>query len=75
MTAPRLAILAEAKLVPHAWLRSGNTASARAVKAFLAEMLARVLEDFRFYAVPTDSGFFLSEFLKSTRCAKRRCSF
>ena len=60
---PLLAILAEAKLVLHAWLRSGNTASARGVKAFLAETLARVPEDFRFYAVRADSGFFLSEFL------------
>src|SRR5437868_608471 len=61
---PLLAILAEAKLVLHAWLRSGNTASARGVKAFLAETLARVPADFRFYAVRADSGFFLSEFLE-----------
>lgn len=60
---PLLAILAEAKLVLHAWLRSGNTASARGVKAFLAETLARVPEDFRFYAVRADSGFFVSELL------------
>jgi DDE family transposase len=60
---PLLAILAEAKLVLHAWLRSGNTASARGVKAFLAETLARVPADFRFYAVRADSGFFLSELL------------
>jgi hypothetical protein len=31
---PLLAMLAEAKLVLHAWLRSGNTSSARGVKAF-----------------------------------------
>jgi hypothetical protein len=61
---PLLAILAEAKLVLHAWLRSGNTASARGVTAFLAEALARVPEDFRFYAVRADSGFFLREFLE-----------
>src|SRR5881275_2320228 len=61
---PLLAILAEAKLVLHGWLRSGNTASARGVKAFLAETLARVPADFRFYAVRADSGFFLSEFLQ-----------
>src|SRR5438445_10019102 len=61
---PLLAILAEAKLVLHAWLRSGNTASARGVKAFLAETLARVPTDFRFYAVRADSGFFLSELLE-----------
>ena len=40
---PLLAMLAEAKLVLHAWLRSGNTSSARGVKAFLAETLARRL--------------------------------
>src|ERR1700747_224999 len=61
---PLLAILAEAELVLHAWLRSGNTASARGVKAFLAETLARVPADFRFYAVRADSGFFLSELLE-----------
>ncbi len=61
---PLLAILAEAKLVLHAWLRSGNTASARGVKAFLAETLARLPQDFRLYAVRADSGFFLSEFLE-----------
>jgi hypothetical protein len=61
---PLLAILAEAKLVLHVWLRSGNTASARGVKAFLAETLMRVPADFRFYAVRADSGFFLSEFLE-----------
>lgn len=61
---PLLAILAEAKLVLHAWLRSGNTASARGVKAFLAETLARLPAEFRLYAVRADSGFFVSEFLE-----------
>jgi Transposase DDE domain group 1 len=60
---PLLAMLAEAKQVLHVWLRSGNTASARGVKAFLAETLVRVPEDFRWYAVRADSGFFISEFL------------
>jgi hypothetical protein len=60
---PLLAMLAEAKLVLHAWLRSGNTASARGVKAFLAETLARLPHDFRLYAVRADSGFFVSDFL------------
>jgi hypothetical protein len=48
---PLLAMLAEAKLVVHAWLRSGNTASARGVKAFLAETLAQLPTDFRLYAL------------------------
>ena len=61
---PLLAMLAEAKLVLHAWLRSGNTSSARGVKAFLAETLARLPQDFRLYAVRADSGFFVSEFLE-----------
>jgi len=34
---PLLAFLAEAPLVLHAWLRSGNTGSARGVTAFLTE--------------------------------------
>jgi hypothetical protein len=61
---PLLAMLAEAKLVLHAWLRSGNTASARGATAFLAETLARLPQDFRIYAVRADSGFFVSEFLE-----------
>jgi hypothetical protein len=61
---PLLAFLAEAKLVLHAWLRSGNTSSARGVRAFLAEALARLPQDFRLYAVRADSGFFISEFLE-----------
>jgi hypothetical protein len=60
---PLLAILAEAKLVLHAWLRSGNCGTSRGVTAFLAETLARVPENYRFYAVRADSGFFVSEFL------------
>jgi S-adenosylmethionine-diacylgycerolhomoserine-N-methlytransferase len=37
---PLLAFLAEAPLVLHAWLRSGNTGSARGVTAFLTEAFA-----------------------------------
>jgi hypothetical protein len=60
---PLLAMLAEAKVVVHAWLRSGNTASARGVKSFLDETLARLPAGFRLYALRADSGFFISEFL------------
>src|SRR5713226_3937769 len=60
---PLLAMLAEAKVVLQAWLRSGNTASARGVKAFLAETLARLPPDFRLYALRADTGFFVTEFL------------
>jgi Transposase DDE domain group 1 len=60
---PLLAMLAEAKVVVHAWLRSGNSASARGVTSFMAETLARLPTDFRLYALRADSGFFLAEFL------------
>jgi hypothetical protein len=60
---PLLAILAEAKVVVHAWLRSGNTASASGVRSFLTETLARLPADFRLYAMRADSGFFIAEFL------------
>lgn len=60
---PLLAMLAEAKVVVHAWLRSGNSASARGVTSFMDETLARLPADFRLYALRGDSGFFLAEFL------------
>jgi len=60
---PLLAMLAEAKVVVHAWLRSGNTASARGVKSFLDETLARLPAGFRLYALRADSGFFINDFL------------
>jgi len=61
---PLLAMLAEAKVVLHAWLRSGNSGTARGVKAFLAETLAKLPENFRLYALRADSGFFVTEFLE-----------
>jgi hypothetical protein len=61
---PLLAMLAEAKVVLHAWLRSGNSGTARGVKAFLAETLAKLPESFRLYALRADSGFFVTEFLE-----------
>lgn len=59
---PILAMLAEAKVVVHAWLRSGNSGTARGVSAFLAETMAR-LGDYLVYAVRADSGYFQSAFL------------
>jgi hypothetical protein len=56
-------MLAEAKVVVHAWLRSGNSASARGVTSFVTETLARLPADFRLYALRADSGFFLAEFM------------
>ena len=73
---PLLAMLAEAKVVLHAWLRSGNTASARGVKAFLAETLAKLPADFQLYALRADSGFFVTDFLPragAPRAALRDC--
>jgi hypothetical protein len=61
---PLLAMLAEAKVVLHAWLRSGNSGSARGVKGFLAETLAKLPAEFRLYALRADSGFFITEFLE-----------
>jgi hypothetical protein len=60
---PLLAILAEAKVICHAWLRSGNTGTARGVEAFLAETLATLPRAYRLYALRADSGFFVTEFL------------
>lgn len=60
---PLLAMLAEAKVVVHAWLRRGNTASARGVTSFMAETLARLPAGFRLYALRADSGFFIADFL------------
>jgi hypothetical protein len=56
-------MLAEAKIVLHAWLRSGNTASARGVKTLLAETLPKLPPDFRLYALGADSGVFVTELL------------
>jgi len=61
---PLLAMLAEAKVVLHAWLRSGNSGTARGVKAFLAETLAKLPKEFALYALRADSGFFITEFLE-----------
>src|SRR5438270_6180467 len=61
---PILAMLAEAKVVLHAWLRSGNAGTARGVEAFLAETLALLPEGFRLYALRADSGFFIKQFLE-----------
>jgi hypothetical protein len=61
---PLLAMLAEAKVVLHAWLRSGNSGTARGVKAFLAETLAKLPKEFRLYGLRADSGFFVTDFLE-----------
>jgi len=56
-------MLAGAKVVVHAWLRSGNAGTARGVNAFLAEVLACLPDGFPVRAVRADAGFFEKEFL------------
>lgn len=60
---PLLAMAARAKVILHAWLRSGNAGTARGVNAFLAEVLARLPETVQIQAVRADSGFFEKAFL------------
>ena len=55
---PLLAVLAEAPLVLHGWLRSGNTGAARGVTAFLSEALALLPPGMNLRCVRADSGFF-----------------
>lgn len=65
---PLLAFLAEAPLVLHAWLRCGNTGSARGAAAFLSEALALMPSHWKLRTVRADSGFFenaLLSFLES----------
>ena len=61
---PLLAVLAEPKIILHAWLRSGNTGSARGVIGFLKEALAKLPKSFRIYALRADSGFYVRSFLQ-----------
>ena len=55
---PLLAFLAEAPLVLHAWLRSGNTGTARGAVAFLTEALSLMPASWKLRTVRADSGFF-----------------
>jgi hypothetical protein len=61
---PILAMLAGSKRILHAWLRSGNTGTARGVSAFLDEALHRLPAHTRVWAVRADSGFYIADFLK-----------
>ena len=61
---PILVMLANSRRILHAWLRSGNTGTARGMTAFLTECLARLPEGFAVGAVRADSGFFVHEFLE-----------
>ena len=55
---PLLAVLAEAPLVLHAWLRGGNTSAGRGVVAFLSEALALLPGGWKLRCLRADSGFF-----------------
>lgn len=55
---PLLAVLAEAPLVLHGWLRSGNTVACSGVVAFLQEALALLPVGLKIRCVRADSGFF-----------------
>ena len=64
---PLLAVLAEAPMVLHAWLRSGNTGTSRGVREFLCEAMTLLPQDWKLRMVRADSGFFdqgLLEFLE-----------
>jgi hypothetical protein len=60
---PILAMLAGSKRMLHAWLRSGNTGTARGAEAFLDEALHRLPPHTKVETVRADSGFFISDFL------------
>lgn len=55
---PLLAVLAEARFVLHAWLRSGNAGAAQGVVAFLQEALALLPAGWGLRLVRADAGFF-----------------
>lgn len=55
---PILAGLAESRILLHAWLRSGNTASGNNAVAFLQECLALAKDRVRLRMVRADNGFF-----------------
>lgn len=55
---PLLAVLAEAPVVLHGWLRSGNTGASKGASAFLSEALALLPDKIKIRCVRADSGFF-----------------
>lgn len=61
---PLLATLGQRPWVVHAWLRSGNTSSARGADAFLEEALALLPEGAKIQFLRGDSGFGIEPFLR-----------
>ncbi len=60
---PLIATLGERPWVLHAWLRSGNTSSARGADAFLDETLALLPEGVKIPFLRADSGYGIEPFL------------
>jgi hypothetical protein len=60
---PLLAVLAEAHVVLHGWLRSGNCGTSRGVVEFLKEALALLPAPHALRIVRADAGFFDQELL------------
>mgnify|MGYP001595626339 CR=1 FL=1 len=60
---PLLATLGQRPWVVHAWLRSGNTSSARGADAFLEETLALLPRGLNIPSLRADSGFGIEPFL------------
>lgn len=60
---PLLATLGQRPWVVHAWLRSGNTGSARGAEGFLEEGLALLPEGLTIRQLRADSGFGIEPFL------------
>jgi len=61
---PLIATLGKRPWVVHAWLRSGNTSSARGADLFLEETLALLPPGIQIPFLRADSGFGIEEFLK-----------
>lgn len=55
---PLLAVLNEATMILHGWLRSGNSGTSQGVVNFLREALAKLPSHLKITAVRADSGFF-----------------
>jgi len=61
---PLIATLGHRPWVVHAWLRSGNTSSARGAESFLEETLALLPDGKRIPFLRADSGFGVEPFVK-----------
>lgn len=62
---PLLAMFAQSKLIPHAWLREGSASPHKGNAEFLEELLSRLPQGFRIEALRADSGFYSRKFMDS----------